>query len=230
MNNREFALYKRTFVSSMRKILREKNSEILSEAAFPAYAHRNPLFSFPFWLRIRKICNYLEGSRFGLTLDYGCGGGVMLPFLAGISERVIAADIYLEPVQNVLSFVSMPKNIDLLDLQKKCMADIKTNSIDLIMALDVLEHVEDLEETLRGIARVIVPNGKIIISGPTETPTYKLGRKLAGHEFSGKYHTRCIYEIRDVLEKFVHIERVSTIYYPLPLFKLYYSVSKTPGK
>ena len=76
MNFSGFALYKKEFVHPMRQILQEYRSEILYGAAFPAYSHINPLFSFPFWFRIKKICDYLDGSQFGVVLDYGWGGDV----------------------------------------------------------------------------------------------------------------------------------------------------------
>jgi SAM-dependent methyltransferase len=72
-------------------------------------------------------------------------------------------------------------------------------TLDCIFALDVLEHVEteelrDLSVTFRSLMR---PGGRLIVSGPTETAFYKLGRALAG--FKNEYHHRNIFDIDRVL-------------------------------
>ena len=126
---------------------------------------------------------------------------MMLPFLADLSERVMAADIFLDPLRKMMSLVSMPGNIDLFNLKERNLVEIETSSIDLVLALDVLEHVNDLDETLQNLVRVTVPDGKIIVSGPTENTLYKIGR--------------------NELANLVRLKKISTIYYPLPLFELY---------
>ena len=59
---------------------------------------------------------------------------------------------------------------------------------DTIFALDVLEHIPDLEKVSVKLKELIGDFGQLIISGPTENTFYHLGRRLAG--FSGHYHVR----------------------------------------
>ena len=49
MTRVEFVAYKETFVRAARMILAAEHSDILSEAALPAYAHSDSLISFLFW-------------------------------------------------------------------------------------------------------------------------------------------------------------------------------------
>jgi len=63
----------------------------------------------------------------------------------------------------------------------------------------VLEHVRDLQGTLAALLRLLKACGQMIISGPTENAVYRLGRKLAGPEFSGDYHERRVERIRQAL-------------------------------
>ena len=51
---------------------------------------------------------------------------------------------------------------------------------DTIFALDVLEHIPDLEKVSVKLKELIGDFGQLIISGPTENTFYHLGRRLAG--------------------------------------------------
>jgi 2-polyprenyl-3-methyl-5-hydroxy-6-metoxy-1,4-benzoquinol methylase len=93
--------------------------------------------------------------------------------------------------------------------------------MDLIVALDVLEHVDNLQETVANFVRMLTRRGQLIVSGPTENYLYKLGRRIAGPEYSGDYHVRNIYDIRDMLARHFDVETFGTLFPLFPLFKLY---------
>jgi 2-polyprenyl-3-methyl-5-hydroxy-6-metoxy-1,4-benzoquinol methylase len=99
--------------------------------------------------------------------------------------------------------------------------DLPKASFDVIVATDVLEHVEDISGTLADMRALLKPNGQIIISGPTENILYKIGRKLAGPEYSGDYHERGILEVRDLIGKQMKVISIATLYWPIPLFEVF---------
>ena len=221
MTRTEFSIYRNIYVGAMRRALREARSPSLDEAAFPAYSHGQPLINYLFWQRLKKVFDYLEKKRFASALDFGCGSGVALQFLSRISKCVIAADVDLLPLDRMMSQIPLPQNVEVCDLNKRGVQDFEPSSFDLVLALDVLEHVADLGQTLRDLVRVIAPGGMIIVSGPTENLFYRMGRKLAGREFTGGYHVRSVQEIRQELVKFVPVQPVATLYYPVPLFEIF---------
>lgn len=204
----------------MRIALEDSPSQSLNEAGFPAYAHRNFFFSNPFWRRIEHITGHLKDKSFPVVLDFGCGDGVMLPFLSNIAGKVIAADKDLKPLQQVGSCMPLGDKLEIFDLTKKSLDDIESSSIDLILALDVLEHVDNLVSTLKMLMRLLAPGGQIIVSGPTENLYYRVGRKFAGEEFSGDYHMRDIYEIEEELSGLINASKLVTIKYPFPIFDI----------
>ena len=65
----------------------------------------------------------------------------------------------------------------------------------------------------------------MIISGPTENIFYKLGRMLAGPEYSGDYHERGISEVRDLLAKQMNVIHIATLYWPVPLFDIFAGIN-----
>jgi 2-polyprenyl-3-methyl-5-hydroxy-6-metoxy-1,4-benzoquinol methylase len=222
MNKIEFAIYKDEFVQSIRKTLSKERSDVLAEAAFPAYANPNPLISFLFWQRLRTVMTHLsKKSNYGTVMDFGCGSGVMLPFLARISKQVVGVDLDLSPLNKTKRDIPFPDNISEFDLTKKSLSDFDSASFDAIVALDVLEHVDNLPETLTNLCALLAPGGQILVSGPTENLAYRIGRKLSGPEYSGHYHVRNIYEIKDELAQLTQVNTLATLFYPVPLFKVY---------
>ena len=77
-------------------------------------------------------------------------------------------------------------------------AAIPDDSLQVIIATDVLEHVDNLEELIKVFKTKLSQKGALIISGPTENVIYGICRKIAG--FTGDYHVRNIFDIEKVVE------------------------------
>jgi 2-polyprenyl-3-methyl-5-hydroxy-6-metoxy-1,4-benzoquinol methylase len=225
MNNAEFNTYKTKFRTAIRKVLSQSESGRLDEAAFPAYSHPNPFINWLFWQRLRKTMETIErGAPYQRVLDFGCGSGVLLPFLANIASNVIALDIDLIPFERMKAQIDFPSNIEVHDTRLFPLDQLPAASFDIITALDVLEHVDDLSGTLKNILRLLRPGGRLIVSGPTENIFYKLGRRVAGREYTGDYHERGIAEIKYQLAPLAHIEQIAVLYWPMPLFDLFAAI------
>ena len=223
MNRKQFRRHKQQFVSAFRAVLsqRGKNAE-LTEAAFCAYADPNPLIQFLFWNRVWAAIKFLESSGpYEAVLDFGCGGGAVLPLLTAFSKRVVGADINLAPYRALCEHLSFPNEIEMCETSKHPLSRFPDDSFDAIIALDVLEHVENLEDVFAQWSRISKKNGVVIFSGPTENLIYKIGRKIAGKEYTGDYHVRNIYDIHRIAKPFMEVEVVATLYYPFPLFKVF---------
>ncbi len=216
----EFRTYKRPFVQAARELLRTERSPVYNEAAVPAYANPNPLMSFLFWERIRLVMNHLGDAPRAAVLDFGCGIGVMLPFLARISPRVVAMDLDLSPLRKVQGLIHFPPHIVVHDARTVPVSDLPSEAFDVVLALDVLEHVEDLPSTLDDLCRVVAPGGEVIVSGPTENLAYRLGRRIAGAEYSGDYHVRDIACIRRALAERAEVGTLGTLFPLIPLFRI----------
>ncbi|HEU0294669.1 MAG TPA: class I SAM-dependent methyltransferase [Anaerolineales bacterium] len=222
MKSTEFASYKTRYRSAIRKVLSESEPGRLDEAGFPAYSHPNPLINWLFWQRLRAAMNYIEtNAPYDTVLDFGCGSGVMLPFLAQHSKQVIALDIDLLPLEKVKKHIPLPSNVEVYDANQITLSGLPQKSFDLINALDVLEHVDDLPRTLSELLALLRPGGQLVVSGPTENILYQIGRKIAGPEYSGAYHERGIAEIKRELTRVTRLEQIATLYWPVALFEIF---------
>jgi 2-polyprenyl-3-methyl-5-hydroxy-6-metoxy-1,4-benzoquinol methylase len=220
MQQADFHSTKRVFKRAMTEVLAEGGSHALSEAALPAYSHRNPLVDLIFWQRLKISADQLRSPEKLKVVDFGCGSGVMSQLLAQMGHEVIAVDLDFAPLEKVRRHVDFPANIsfhnkDLAEL------DLPASSVDAIVALDVLEHIHDFESYLALFLRILKPGGRIIVSGPTENWLYKLGRKLAGKQFSGDYHHTNIAAIRAAFARKLDVTMHARLIWPFTLFEIF---------
>ncbi len=225
MDSVDFNLYKAHYREAIQQVLSDAEPGRLDEIGFPAYSHTNPLINWLFWKRLHTVMNHVErGAPYERALDFGCGSGVMLPFLAKISREVVAADVDLVPLEHMCKHVPLAPNVHVRDASIEAMSELPGASFDLIIALDVLEHVKDLHATLTMLMHLMKRGAQLVVSGPTENILYRLGRRLAGPEFSGDYHERGIAEIRAELAGRLKLEPIATLYWPAPLFEIFTAI------
>ena len=202
-----------------------------AEMAVPSYAHSNPLIRWLFWSRLDTAMNFAGLTPDMSVLDFGTGSGVLLPSLAAVASQVFATDIELAPSRSAAAARGL--RVDFVPLTEMgAWSTAKPGTIDRIFALDVLEHVEtaeliELSAVFRSLLR---PGGCLIVSGPTETAMYKLGRAIAG--FRNDYHHRTIFDIDRVLSADWGVSRQTFLpRFPLPrAFVLTRYEAKTPSE
>ena len=61
-------------------------------------------------------------------------------------------------------------------------------SLDLIIAQESMEHLDDPQAYVMLFRRKLKPDGRLIMSAPTENMVYRLGRLVAGFGGKGGYH------------------------------------------
>jgi 2-polyprenyl-3-methyl-5-hydroxy-6-metoxy-1,4-benzoquinol methylase len=205
------------WLTALQDAQRHFSFERLEETAIPSYAHKNPAIRWLFRQRLAEVQKILgspnqpQGVR---VLDFGCGSGFGASLLRHSGYDVAAYDI--DPTFFHWFGNRYPQLLEGIELYRS-LADIPTGAFDAIIAADVLEHLDadNLERHIRWLkTRLSGGSGKLIVSGPSETLLYKIGRRLAG--FHGHYHERSIYQIAEAIEKDGWI-RVRTRRIPLPI-------------
>lgn len=216
-----FSNVKKIFKTAFKTILNKTNNYELDEAALPAYSHSNKLIDYLFWKRVNvAFQEAIKDSRHKKVLDFGCGSGVLSYLMAKNGYDVTASDIEFSPLNLVKTEIDFPSSInfiegDIINLE------VPDNSFDVIFALDVLEHVDNLEDYMKLFKRLLTPNGMIIISGPTENILYKLGRKFAGDRFTGDYHVTDIHKIKKEFKNHLKVKTIKKLIFPFVLFELF---------
>ena len=184
--------------------------------AIPSYCHANPLIRWLFWRRLDTALALARVSRGERVLDFGTGTGVLLPSLAATGAHVAATDVQLEPARVLVAERRLA--VDLLSVDEQAgWLRAHAGAVDCIFALDVLEHLPDDELGRLGdcFRSVLSPRGRLIVSGPTESIAYAVGRFLAG--FTNEYHHRNVFDIDHLLRRwFEAVAHVRLPTRPLP--------------
>jgi 2-polyprenyl-3-methyl-5-hydroxy-6-metoxy-1,4-benzoquinol methylase len=198
---------------------REKVDTVLAEAAFPAYAHHNLLINRLMWDRLHVVFNYLNHFPASRILDFGCGSGVTSWLLHTAGHHVVMFDAEYKPLRLVQARLTFPAG-----LTTKTLAELQgqeAHAFNFILALDVLEHIKNLPDNIRLFRHLLRDDGQLIVSGPTENILYRLGRRIAGRQFSGDYHVSDIRAIKRELVAEATITPLATLYPLFPLFEVF---------
>jgi SAM-dependent methyltransferase len=213
-----FPEFRLTMEENLRSFISSFNigNSIRGEYSIPSYMHSNRLMAWLYWQRLKVVFNYLDTQQIGQVLDFGCGAGVMFPYLLGRSGSLFGYDIDLRASRFTINHLGL-KDVTLIDPDDG-LGSLEPGSFNTIIALDTMEHVDNLEEVLGTFSRLMSPDGQIIVSGPTETFFYRLGKKLAG--FKGDYHERNIFDIERQMRSFFNLQFTFKLYPPITLFRV----------
>ena len=147
-------------------------------------------------------------------MDFGCGTGVLLEEASQHAQRVYGVDPVLEPAQLLVDEWKLDKVTLLTPVQAA--EEIPGKSLDIILAAEVLEHIDPLEPTLTFFRSRLKPEGKLLVSLPTENTLYRLGRRLS--RFRGEYHHSSAVAIHQSITKSgFRTDRLQKIPAPGPL-------------
>ncbi|MBI4893501.1 MAG: methyltransferase domain-containing protein [Acidobacteria bacterium] len=120
------------------------------------------------------------------VLDIASGAGYGSAELARVADQVTGIDISPDAVAAAAATYSLP-NLRFLAAPAQSIP-LKDGSIDLIVAFEVIEHLNDWTELLGEARRLLAPGGQFIVSTPNRD-YYAESRRLHGpnpyhvHEF-----------------------------------------------
>jgi 2-polyprenyl-3-methyl-5-hydroxy-6-metoxy-1,4-benzoquinol methylase len=130
----------------------------------------------------------------GEVLDAGCGVGYGTAHLAAAAAHVLGCDIDPEPIAYAQERYAAP-NVEFRvgDLRSLELADA---SFDAVTCFEVIEHLREQEQFVDELARVLRPDGVLVISTPnapetTDTPENPFHmRELSRHDFASLLEER----------------------------------------
>jgi 2-polyprenyl-6-hydroxyphenyl methylase/3-demethylubiquinone-9 3-methyltransferase len=109
----------------------------------------------------------LEGRS---VLDVGCGGGVLAEPLARLGGRVTGIDLVRSSLQ-VARQHARNEHLD-IDYRLESAEDVAAagERFDLVVASEVLEHVENQMDFVATLARLTSPDGLLVVTTLNRTP------------------------------------------------------------
>lgn len=156
-----------------------------------------------------------------IVLEVGCGYGHLLPLLRKRGARYIGVDIAASALRQV------PTGEDgLAVLGDACLLPVADASCDVVLCMEVYEHLADPDRLVRELRRVVKPGGYVVLSSPNYTNGY-LPLKLladAGSGFCRDYikrqpvdHTLFSFRVRRHLRRYFRVleQRAIRLHPPL---------------
>jgi SAM-dependent methyltransferase len=147
-----------------------------------------------------RLAERFAGKR---LLDYGCGDGTFLALLAGGQHRPASAvgaeldDAQVDDCRRRLSHLPSVSFVKIASLD----APQYDEAFDGVVCMEVLEHVVAVDAVIDRLARVLAPNGALVVSVPVETGVplllKQMARRVAGWRGIGDYPGTSPYTIRE---------------------------------
>jgi SAM-dependent methyltransferase len=133
------------------------------------------------------------------TLDIGAGNGAHLKYENLDAQEYTALEYSRELIQDINRQYPKVKSV-IGDCQKPM--DFQNDYFDRVLAIHVLEHLDNLPVTLGEVHRILRPGGKFSVIIPCEGGLlYSIGRKFSSEKmFKERYH-----QSYDWLIKYDHV-------------------------
>jgi SAM-dependent methyltransferase len=126
-----------------------------------------------------RYVEYIQENHFPLeakqVLDVACAWGGHAAAFAARGARVLAAD-YLDHRFDALARFALQNHLDLWVLRADCQAlPVDKETIDVLLALELVEHLDAVEPFAQEVARVLRPGGLCILSTPPRLRSFYEG-------------------------------------------------------
>jgi 2-polyprenyl-6-hydroxyphenyl methylase / 3-demethylubiquinone-9 3-methyltransferase len=132
------------------------------------------------WHLDPKARTPLVGKR---VLDMGCGAGLLTEPLARLGGQVTGVDAAPE---NIAAAKAHAAESDLsIDYRAGDLSAVAEESFDLVISLEVVEHVTDPAAFIAGLAAALAPGGLMILSTPNRTALSKIALIGIGETVGG---------------------------------------------
>ncbi len=156
---------------------------------------------------LQNIRNHFKQKNELKILDIGCGGGIAAIALAQHGFAVTGVDASKRniSVAEVQRKRLKLRNISFIASTVEELALTKQNSFDVICALEVIEHVENVELFLQSAWSMLKPGGLLFVS--TINRTFK---SLLLAKIGAEYILRCIPKGTHSWEKFLKPSEIIT--------------------
>lgn len=151
----------------------------------------------PWWLARARLVSHLIDRELGpgphQVLDAGCGWGVTLDHLERAGHQVAGMDIG----RGGLNKLDKPeRRLILGDIESGPVPESAKGQYDAVLALDVLEHLDDDAGALRNLASLVRPGGLVILTVPARLDLWSEFDEIQGHKRRYVRH-----EFREMIER-----------------------------
>jgi len=167
------------------------------------------------------LTNYIKITNDFKILDIGCGTGLMIKKIKNKfkNSQILGIDSSSEAVR-----FCKKRGLDII-LASADKTNQTSSSFDLIMALDLIEHVKQDTNALKEFNRILKNNGYILITVPAFEFLFDIHDKLADHK--RRYTTKKLkLKLKSTGFKIIKISYYNTfLFIPIIILKLFKKIT-----
>lgn len=157
------------------------HDDALFELQETLYTSKNPTRR---WLHVSRRA-WITAALRRLTprdteraLEVGPGSGIYLPVLAELADHVVATDVEDAYLSRLGPIVDEHPNVELL-LDDITRSTLPSDSVDVLLCTEVIEHIRDSSAALAEMHRLLKPGGALVLSTPQRYSPLELTAKVA---------------------------------------------------
>jgi ubiquinone/menaquinone biosynthesis C-methylase UbiE len=176
-----------------------------------------PLLSYVMRRRFALILDLLPKTRVPRLLEIGFGSGIFMPALMERSDRLYGIDVHSEVGEVESRLRRCGVNAELSQQSADSIA-FPDSFFDAIVSVSTLEFINDIHAAAREIARILTPDGRVVVVMPNKSTLLDFALHAAtGENAERDYEGRRERVLPALLEHF-SIERKKTF---VPIYAAY---------
>jgi len=133
------------------------------------------------WFKARRNLIFQIFKKYNIgtdkkILDYGCGSGFLAGQLQAKGYDVSGVDVSKEAINFGLS-----RGIKNLSYVGGTLTNYEGSSFDLILAMDVIEHIKEDDLAIKELKRLLKPSGQLVVTVPAYQWMWGVQDEVAHH-------------------------------------------------
>ena len=179
-------------------VLSEADTKVMNAYGWGVQFHKNSsinlfvkFFGVPHLgarMRNRILENIINkrNHKNSTLFDAGCGIGLTSMYLSNKFEKIYAVDVEEQKIK-VAKMIAKNNHINNIEFRKvDVLKDkIASKTFDFVICFEVLEHVDNEEEFIYKLSKLVKKNGVMILSFPSKTLLSRMAQKSLDHHKSG---------------------------------------------
>ncbi|MBL7147212.1 MAG: class I SAM-dependent methyltransferase [Nanoarchaeota archaeon] len=197
----------------MNQLIIPKKSELINTSSTgedPLDHYYNPIVGYIYKKRLKLCWNLIKNKKFDTILDIGYGSGIFFPTLKNISNKLYGLDEHKldREVAASLNKLSVQTNLISADLKRM---PYESEKFDAVISVSTYEHIENLNEAMEELHRVVKKKGRLYIGVPVKNKLTNLFFDVFGkHPPVDKMHPSSHNEVLQALKKKFEINQILT--------------------